>query len=120
MMNNCSRDRRLYPRVEHAMPVKIAANGYGFATSTQNISCLGAYCYIPKYVPPFTKVMVKLALPVYHGSQKRNCYVECKGVIVRTEDRQKEGFNVAIFFNQINEEQRKKISQYLNQLLPKS
>ncbi|MCM8797588.1 MAG: PilZ domain-containing protein [Candidatus Omnitrophica bacterium] len=119
-MSKPLKERRLYQRIEHAMPVKIIANGYDFLTSTQNISCVGAYCNIPKYIPPFTKVMIKLSLPLRTREKTDNCDIECKGVVVRTEDHQQNGFNIAIFFNRINEEQRKKISQYLTQFLPQS
>jgi len=94
--------------------MKVAVNGYDFVTSSQNISCVGAYCCLNKYIPPFTKVMVKLNLPI---GQKKRCRVECKGVIVRSEDEAQGGFNVAIFFNDIRDEYRHKISQYIDQLL---
>jgi hypothetical protein len=111
------KERRLHPRIEHKLPIKVAANGYGFVTSTKNVSCVGAYCHITKYIPPFTKVAVKLSLPVVTGEGKKNYTVECKGVLVRTEDEQKGGFNIAIFFNEIREDEKKKISRYLNQFL---
>lgn len=110
MLNRIKRERRLHPRLSHELPVYIAANGYDFTTTTQNISCTGAYCRINKYVPPFTKIAIKMSLP--------SSEVECKGVIVRTDDEAKGGFNIAIFFNEIKENQKKKISQYINQLLP--
>jgi hypothetical protein len=112
-------ERRIHPRVDHTLPIKVAVNGYDFATSTHNISCVGAYCRIPKYMPPFTKVMVKLSLPIVTDAGAKDYRVECKGVVVRTEDESTGGFNIAIFFNEINDTQRKKISQYIAQLLPK-
>jgi len=112
---NTGRDKRLYPRVEHNLPVKLAVNGYKFETSTQNISCIGAYCRINKYMPPFTKIMVNLALPI----SGKKCNVECKGVIVRSDDDSSGGFNIAIFFNNIAEASRKKIERYVKALLPK-
>lgn len=111
-------ERRKHPRINLELPLKVAANGYDFATSTMNISCLGAYCRISKYVPPFTKVLVKLTLPVATNTRNKNYSVECNGVIVRTEDENSGGFNIAIFFNHIKDDQRKKISKYLNQFLP--
>ncbi len=111
-------ERREHPRLDHKLPVKVAANGYGFSTSTQNISCLGAYCKIEKYIPPFTRVSVKLTLPVATKEEKKNYTLDCEGVIVRTEDKEKEGFNIAIFFNRINNSQRKVITEYINQFLP--
>lgn len=109
-------ERRLHPRVEQELPVKIIANGYDFATTTKNISCLGAYCRISKYVPPFTRVAIRLNLPMV--KKQKEADLECRGVVVRTEDEADGGFNVAIFFNGIQESQKQKISQYLSQFLP--
>ena len=119
MKLNRNAERRLHPRLEHKLPIRVAANGYDFVTSTENVSCVGAYCHIDKYVPPFTKVMVRLSLPVRTSSGSKKYDVECKGVLVRTEDEKKGGFNVAIYFNEIKDSQRKKIEQYVSQFIPK-
>lgn len=118
MVKNTKAERRRYPRIEQKLPVNVAADGYGFATVTKNISCVGAYCHIDKYIPPFTKVAVRLTLPITLKSGDRVAFVECRGVIVRTEDETSGGFNIAIFFNDIKDSQRHKISQYINQFLP--
>ena len=115
MMN--IRERRVHPRLEHKLPLNVAVNGYDFSTSTHNLSCVGAYCHLDKYMPPFTKISVKLCLPDNEQAHK-NVVVECKGVVVRTEDEARGGFNIAIFFNQIRPEQRKKIAQYISRFLP--
>lgn len=117
MTKRVKKERRLFPRIQHDLPVKIAANGYDFITTTQNVSCVGAYCRINKYIPPFTKIMVKLTLPLAlcRGAKNRN--VECKGVVVRSEDESEGGFNIAIFFNEIKDGERKKISKYISQIL---
>lgn len=106
-------ERRKFPRVAQKIPIALSANGYDFTTTTQNISSVGAYCHIDKYVPPFTKVLVKMDIP----SAAKSCKVGCHGVVVRTEDDRNSGFNVAIFFNEIKDVERKKISQYISQLL---
>ncbi|MFH0762573.1 MAG: PilZ domain-containing protein [Candidatus Omnitrophota bacterium] len=112
------KERRVHPRLAHRLPLKVAANGYDFATTTENISCVGACCRIDKYVPPFTRVMVRLDLPINKAPKAKPCKVECKGVIVRSEDEDNGGFNVAIFFNAIRDNQRKIISRYINRFLP--
>lgn len=117
-MKKLKSERRKHPRINLELPLKVAANGYDFITSTMNVSCLGAYCRINKYVPPFTKVLIKLTMPIATNTGNKNCSVECNGVIVRTEDENSGGFNIAIFFNHIKNTQRKKISEYLNQFLP--
>jgi len=116
MIRRNRKERRLHPRVDKQLPVAIAANGYDFITTTRNISCLGAYCRIKKYIPPFTKVYVKLALPS-KNKNKVGANVECSGVVVRSEDENSGGFNIAIFFNKIKESQRRKISQYISSIL---
>jgi len=111
------KERRIHPRLEHKLPFKVAVNGYDFSTTTHNISCVGAYCHLDKYIPPFTKISVKLSLPAKDQGEC-NIIVECKGVVVRSEDESRGGFNIAIFFNQMRDEQRKKISTYISQFLP--
>jgi hypothetical protein len=111
------KERRLHPRIEHKLPLNLAVNGYDFSTSTHNISSVGAYCHIDRYMPPFTKMYVKLSLPNKEQAGK-NTIVECKGVVVRTEDESNGGFNLAIFFNEIRDDQRKKIAQNFSQFLP--
>ncbi len=109
-------ERRRHPRLEQALPIRIAANGYDFLTSTQNISCLGAYCRLDKYIPPFTRIAVRLILPSI-ARKKEDSRVECKGVVVRSIDAENGGFNIAIFFNEIADTQKKKISQYISRFL---
>lgn len=118
MKNNIKRERRQHPRIDKELPINVAANGYDFVTTTQNVSCLGAYCHIDKYVPPFTKVKIKLNMPIMNKGLKEHCDVECKGVIVRSEDEVGGGFNIAIFFNEIKDQPRQTISRYVAQFLP--
>ncbi|MCU0665883.1 MAG: PilZ domain-containing protein [Candidatus Omnitrophica bacterium] len=116
-MPSKAQERRLHPRIEHALPLKIAANGYDFATTTENVSCLGAYCNIGKYVPPFTRISVKLNLPIATKKGVKSSKLECNGVIVRSQDDAKGGFNIAIFFNRINQAQKKSLSRYVGQFI---
>lgn len=118
MKQPSDRDRRQCPRINEYLPIRLAVNGFDFATSTQNVSCTGAYCRVDKYMPPFTRVMVRLSLPVAGGSRAKELDVECRGVIVRTDDGDDGGFNIAIFFNDIKDIQKKRISQYIAQFLP--
>ena len=111
------KERRLHPRLEHKLPLNVAVNGFDFLTSTHNISSVGAYCHLDKYMPPFTKISIKLSLPS-KGKVHKNTIVECKGVVVRSEDEARGGFNIAIFFNRLADSQRKKITQYISQFLP--
>lgn len=113
------KEQRQHPRIAQELPLRVEANGFDFKTSTQNVSCTGTYCTINKYVPPFTRIAVKLTLPIVSDDKKENFNVDCRGVIVRTIDENKGGFNIAIFFNDIKDNQKKRISQYIEQFLPK-
>ncbi len=117
-MKKSGLERRENPRLQQNLPFKVAANGYDFSTTTQNISCLGAYCSINKYIPPFTRVAIKLTLPVKTKESAKRYTIDCQGTIVRTEDKDKDSFNIAIFFSRINNSQRKIITEYINQFLP--
>ncbi len=108
-------ERRLHPRINQQLKINVAANGYDFVSNTHNISCLGAYCTIDKYVPPFTKISIKLSLPLTQNGIREYYDINCNGVIVRTEDETSGKFNVAIFFNKIKELPRQKIIQYIKQ-----
>ncbi len=118
MLKRSETDRRFSPRIEQSLAVNLCANGYSFATVTENISCTGAYCHINKYIPPFTKLAIKMILPVTLKSKREQFNIECKGVIVRANDGEQGGFNVAIYFHEINERQQQKISKYIHQFLP--
>lgn len=110
-------ERRKYPRIAHVLPLKIIANGYDFTTTSQNVSCVGTYCTVDKYIPPFTKLAVTLLLPINNSSRQVKAAITCKGIVVRTEDSSDGRFNIAIFFNDINAAERNKISQYISQFL---
>jgi hypothetical protein len=114
-MSALKKERRQHPRIDKELPISVVANGYDFSTSTQNISCLGAYCHIEKYVPPFTKVRIKMNVPLVANGAKEHCDIDCHGVIVRTEDEPNGGYNVAIFFNKISDHPRQKLAQYVSQ-----
>jgi PilZ domain len=112
-----SPERRLHPRIEQRLKINVGANGYDFVTDTHNISCLGAYCTIDKYVPPFTKISIKLNLPVKQNGVRKNYNVNCHGVIVRTEDEPNGKFNIAIFFDKIQDQSRQNIVKYIKQFI---
>ena len=101
--NNSIAERRSYPRVDTVLPLGIKAGDFDIVTSTENISCVGAYCRVDKYLAPLTKLDIVLAL----NSRNKNTKVKCRGVVVRTEPdtslRTKGGYNIAIYFNGISE-----------------
>jgi hypothetical protein len=114
-MTNNFLERRRHPRVAKELALKIKTDKYDLVTRTQNLSCIGAYCSVNKYIPALTKLSIMLLLPT--KGKNTHSKVQCKGVVVRTEDNPPSGFNVAIYFNDINQHEKEKISKYINQYL---
>lgn len=114
-MNYNSQERRKFPRLKKELPLTIKTQEYDLISQTKNISCVGAYCWVDKYIAPLTKLSIMLVLPIKKRNQDCQSKVHCKGVVVRTEEDRPSGFNVAIYFNEINQQDKEKISQYINQ-----
>jgi len=117
-MNQQIPERRRYPRIKKELALKIITAGYDFVTQTKDLSCIGAYCYVDKYIPPMTKLSVMILLPSEPEEKNAALKVQCKGVVVRTDSNPPTGFNIAIFFNAISQRNKDKISQYVNHFLP--
>lgn len=82
-------------------------------TETFNISRSGAYCQVNEYVEPMTKLKISFLIPV-QSAKTSDKKVTCGGVVVRTEPSDlEEKYNIAIFFNEINERDRELISDYI-------
>jgi hypothetical protein len=87
-------------------------------TSTENVSASGAYCIVSRFIPPMTKVQIRLELPTEQGSRP----LRCQGVIVRIDpphaSPQQRRYQVAIFFNDLSERDRAHLAHFVQQRLP--
>lgn len=110
-------ERRRYPRITKELPLKIKTDNYDLVTQTKNISCIGAYCFVNKYIPPMTKISVVIVLSLKSKSKAKTTTkkVQCKGVVVRTEENPPQGYNIAIYFNEISQREKNKVAKYVNQ-----
>ncbi len=100
-------ERRKAPRVKKAFPFTIRSEEGQITTQTKNISVSGAYCHLDKYLPLMTKLSISVGLP---DSEKN---VHCEGVVVRVEEAVPTGYNVAIFFSDMPEQDRQRLNRYL-------
>ncbi|MCM8762926.1 MAG: PilZ domain-containing protein [Candidatus Omnitrophica bacterium] len=107
-MSKRRQERRKYPRINKNLPLSIALKGADFVVETKNISCGGAYCHVDRYIKPLTKLAICINLP----DTKRNIF--CKGVVVRTEEAVPTGYNIAIFFNEIDKKDLNVLSNYIH------
>ena len=114
-MNTPGSERRKYPRVENNLPVKISSDELDIVTETRNLSCAGAYCRVDKYLEPMTKLQIHLLLPFKKKDKITTKKVSCQGIVVRVEPQPDEKhFNVAIYFNDIQQKDIKAISEYVS------
>ena len=107
-------EKRRYPRIKKNIPIKLQHEEFDIVTETKDISCIGAYCQVDRYVSPFTKIRAKILLP---SKIKNNTkYIACAGVVVRTEKNDsplKSQYNIAIYFSEISKVDLSKIDRFV-------
>jgi len=119
-MNSQNRvERRRSPRVKRQVPLKIKLDGYDLIGQTHDLSCIGAYCTVNKYIPPFSLISIILLLPLKINNRNRIINLHCQGVVVRTEENPQSNkkYNIAIYFNRLRQPDKAKLSQYVQQYL---
>ena len=115
-------ENRKYPRITRQIPFKLKADDFVVATQTINLSCIGVSCQAKESIPFMTRVKVIFALPCPDRKSESIC-VECYGVVVRIEEvlsksRANTGmYNIAIFFDEIEDLEREKLSDYIRKML---
>jgi len=111
-------EKRRQPRVDNNIPLKIAAPGTDLVTETRNISASGVYCRVTVFLEPMTKLQVTLLVPVKKAEKASTKKIICGGVVVRTENIPgDEGFNTAIFFNDINPRDSRLLVEFVENVL---
>ncbi|MCM8779711.1 MAG: PilZ domain-containing protein [Candidatus Omnitrophica bacterium] len=100
-------EKRKHPRINKNLPVNVSLQDDDIFTETKNISCGGAYCHVDKYIKPLTKLSIKMKFS--DDSEE----ISCKGVVVRTQEAVPTGYNIAIFFNEISQDNLNKLKNYV-------
>jgi hypothetical protein len=105
-------DRRRYPRSRRKLSLMVDDASPGVLNHIDNISANGVLCHTIKPVPLMTKLSMALELP--SPISKR---VECEGIVVRCEPDEKgdDHFKVAILYSRIDEDDRKAISEFVQE-----
>lgn len=106
-------ERRGEKRIDKTIPIKLfSVERYDAITETKNISASGTYCSIGREIPEMTKLQIKLRVPAVGENPPTR--IDCEGVVVRTEsNKEEEGYNIAIYFNNISEEDKAHIRKYV-------
>ena len=111
-----SHERRLHPRLEDNIPLKISSEDEDLVTQSYNLSRTGVYCRISKYIAPMTKLKIHLLLPLKKGGKIVTKKISCQGVIIRAEAvTGEEHYNAAIFFSDIHQKDADHISDFIHE-----
>ena len=113
-------EKRRYPRINFKLPIKLSEAGYDIVTETRNISGNGVYCTVDKELPPMTKLKIIMLVPIKKNNKRILRKIACEGVVVRkeiTDYINKYKHNIAIYFSEIKESDRKLILSYVNSSL---
>ena len=114
-------NRRTEPRLRHRLPLRLKHALEEATTYSENISASGVYCTVKHFIPLMTKVQVQLQIP---GKTKKAkpTPLTCQGVVVRVEPPLarpgRSTYNIAIFFNELQERDRDRLAAYVQQHLP--
>lgn len=112
-------ERRKYPRVEEKLPLKLKDGEFDAITISKNISCSGVFCQVDKPFPLLSKVKVVLLFPTEGRRKAQPIYID--GTVVRSvpvkSTAKTNCYNIAIFFNKIKNQDRSRISNYVNSIL---
>ncbi len=121
MTHSSGIEKRKDPRSHHKLPLKLSIDGVDIVTETRNISSSGAYARVNEFVEPMTKLKIILMLSFHQEGGIKEKKISCQGVVVRCVcDAQQGGFFVAIFFNDITQENRQLLNQFVQQSLHQS
>jgi hypothetical protein len=120
------KERRKYPRLEKNLPIKLQqtpSKDFDIATETTNISASGAYCAVTKSIKPMTKLKLTLLVSTHKSKVKKIRKIDCQGVVVRkekNENNKKFPYRIGIFFNEIDNQDKKFLRSYINSFFLKN
>ena len=111
-----SEERRRAPRIVEQVGVTLTEDAQEQFVQTTDLSTSGARCLMDRFIPPMTKLHLRLELP----EAGKVTGVECTGVVVRTEPIVTTGrgrYHIAIFFTDLPDRSRTVISAFVRRRL---
>ncbi len=109
---NVPSERRQYPRIETSIQMNLKADKRNVSAETVNLSMSGVCCRVNRSIEMMTSLEIVLMLP-YEGVPDDVMYVECEGIVVRNE-KTDNGHEIAIFFNEIERNEKLKLAAYID------
>ncbi len=119
-MSHSIKERRGTPRIVAKLAMQIAGvsgDRSVLTTESINLSAGGLQFQSKLPLPLLTKVALTLLLPPFGRRLRRERFVQCQGVIVRSAEierpRQKRKYELACCFTDIGEDDRALVEQYV-------
>ncbi|MBU1121267.1 MAG: PilZ domain-containing protein [Candidatus Omnitrophica bacterium] len=112
-------EKRKHSRIKRFLPLKLSHTECDILTETKDISVSGAYCSVDKPLEVMTRVNIVLLLAVKKSKSKVVKKINCKGVVVRRDyikDNGKHSYHVGIYFNDMDERDKKTLLSYVNSI----
>ena len=110
-------ERRQAPRVTERVWLALRGEATDLRAETKNLSTIGAYCVLDRFLSPMTKLQLEFELP--NGARRVRIRVE--GAVVRVEpivDSAERGrYHVGIYFTEMSDQDRAAISRFVRQQL---
>ena len=118
MVSSSPKERRRSPRAESSIPLKISCEDFDIVTESKNLSSSGAYCTVTQCLEPMTRLKIQLLLPFKAKEKVTAKKISCHGVVVRTQAHaEHKNFDIAIYFNDMHEKDRKLIADHIEHFL---
>ena len=115
-----TQERRRAPRVTGRVTLAIRDASAEFRAETNNLSTIGAYCTLDRFLAPMTKLQLQFELP----DGARRVRVRGEGVVVRVEpvisSSERGRYHTGIFFTEMAERDRSAIARFVRQRLAAS
>jgi PilZ domain len=112
-------DKRRHPRIAQRLKVKSSSREPQLELETIDLSVGGLRCTAPVFLPPMTKMALSLVLPGTPGAgDGHEQVVNGEAVVVRSDPpapaRPGDLYRVALFFSRMDEADRKRLQDFLN------
>jgi hypothetical protein len=117
-------ENRKEHRFKAVLPISVTCAGSLIKSNTSNLSRLGTYTEIDRWVPPGENVEVALELPAYTDDSSLTGQVKCTGSIFRSVPLERgssgQNYGVGIFFTGFSSHQhQEKLSRFIDYLAVK-
>jgi len=121
-------ERRRHPRAPAALPVRLIVGDRSVEIRVQNLSCSGIRFHAPRPLPLMSRVQIALELPAGHETSENpekswNSGADplpISGVVVRCDIADPDegaDYDTAIFFDDLSDQARDRLSSFVDQLL---